>query len=139
MNPRLAEIFSSRPETRHPTAAPFRVGQVWQVLRGDQIGAQLLIVKIDRDPGLDPVVHVTVKGPLYTSGGSTLEAIPHLPFTAEALRASDLHLVGKVDPVPEDWRSMHEDWLDDVASGEAGLFILPADEVLSHIMERLPL
>jgi hypothetical protein len=74
---------------------------------------------------------------LFTKNGNELMGIPHLPFTPEALRASDLELVGQVSRISDDWVEMYEDWQSDAEAGEAGLFSLTVTDILDSIFSRL--
>ena len=54
------------------------------------------------------------------------------------MEASDLTLRGHVDEIPDDWKSMYDDWLGDVEDGDAGMLSLTPEEILGQIMSRLP-
>lgn len=138
MNARLAEIFSSRIDTQTDLEKlEFDRGQVWRIGYGDYEGVTLLIVKRERHETLGNAIHVCIRGPLHTRNGNELMGIPHLPFTPEALRASDLELVGHLSQISNDWVEMYEDWQSDARHGEAGLFSLTVTDILDSIFNRL--
>ncbi len=138
MNARLSELFATRIDTVSDLEQlEFQSGQVWTVQSGRYDGLQILVVKTERHPTMGVAVHVSVRGPLTTEGGSELEGIPHLPFTPEAMRHSGLQLTGFISELPDDWQDMYEDWLSDAEMEEAGLFSLPLREILDTIMAKL--
>ena len=138
MNTRLAEIFSPRIDTQTDLESlEFETGQVWRIGYGDYEGVTLLVVKRERHPTLGNAIHICIRGPLFTKNGNELMGIPHLPFTPEALRASDLELVGQVSRISDDWVEMYEDWQSDAEAGEAGLFSLTVTDILDSIFSRL--
>lgn len=140
MHARLSRLFATRIDTQaDKDQLRFETGQVWQLRSGDHAGVELLVVKLEEDILLGQLIHVTVRGPLFTRTGFQLDGIPHLPFLESALQSSDLALVGHVDTVPDDWEMMYYDWQTDVEDGDAGLFSLPADRILTDIMAHLPI
>ncbi len=140
MHARLSRLFATRIDTQSDKhRLEFEPGQVWQIGSGDHAGVELLVVKIEYDDLHGGIVHVTVRGPLFTRSGFELEGIPHLPFLDEALQQSDLYLAGHVEAVPDDWRDMYRDWVSDAEAGDAGLFSIPAGDILNDIMAHLPL
>lgn len=140
MHARLSRLFATRIDTKaDQDRLDFEPGQVWQIGRGPHSGVELLVVKTETDPELGKLVHVSIRGPLFTSSGFQLEGIPHLPFLDSALQISPIFLVGYISgPVPDDWCEMYEDWVKDASEGEAGLFSLTVGEILNEIMARLP-
>ncbi|MFC6198904.1 hypothetical protein [Ponticaulis profundi] len=140
MNARLSRLFATQIDTLADRGTlQFEAGQVWEIDEGEFSGVQLLVVKTEMDEDLGQIVHVTVRGPLQTLGGSELDGIPHLPFLHSALDQSDLTLAGHVERVPGDWRPMYDDWVQDAEEDEAGVFSLSAGRVLGDIMARLPI
>lgn len=139
MDARLSRLFATRIDTYADKGRlAFEPGQVWQILGGDYSGVELLVVKTETDDRHGKLIHVTVRGPLFTRTGFQLDGIPHLPFLETALQSSRLQLVGHVDDIPSDWVDMYTDWINDAEAGDAGLFSLPAHEILSEIMSHLP-
>ncbi len=139
MDARLSRLFATRIDTlADKDQLEFEPGQVWQVIGGDYSGVELMVVKTEMDDYHGKLVHVTVRGPLFTRTGFELEGIPHLPFLDTALQKSRLTLVGHVDVIPGDWEDMYQDWVSDAEAGDAGLFSLPAHEILQEIMSHLP-
>lgn len=138
MNTRLAEIFSTRIDTQVDLERlEYEEGQVWRIGYGEYEGVTLLVTHREQHPTLGNAIHICVRGPLHTKNGNELMGIPHLPFTPEALRASDLELVGHVTTISDDWVDMYEDWLEDALAGEAGLFSLTVTDILESIFNRL--
>ena len=133
----LNRVFSYRYETFDDDNCEFEPGQVWKIGSGMFEGTTLLIVHSEFHPQLGKGIHVSVRGALVLEGDEILDGIPHLPFTLEALRASDLVQTGYLSDIPKDWQGMYNDWMDDVGSGDAGLFNLPVEEILEEIMQRL--
>lgn len=139
MHARLSRLFATQINTHTDKGAlQFEPAQVWQIARGEYAGVQLLVVKTEFDNRLGDLIHVTIRGPLYTRSGFELDGIPHLAFLDSALQNSNLSLVGHVADIPDDWKEMYSDWLNDVEDEDAGLLSLPAGEILGHIMSRLP-
>lgn len=139
MDARLSRLFATRIDTLSDRGQlAFEKGQVWQIVGGDHAGVELLVVKTEFDDLHGKLVHVTVRGPLFTRTGFELDGIPHLPFLDSALQQSRIHLVGHVDDIPDDWVEMYQDWISDAEAGDAGLFSLPAGEILHEIMSHLP-
>lgn len=139
MHARLSRLFATRIDTQaDKDCLDFEPGQVWQIGRGDHAGVELLVVKIEEDPHHGKLVHVSVRGPLFTRSGFQLDGIPHLPFLDSALQATPIFLVGYVKEMPDGWQDMYNDWVKDANEGDAGLFSLPAGEILNEIMAHLP-
>ncbi|MAI91882.1 hypothetical protein [Ponticaulis sp.] len=138
MNARLSRLFATRIDTVSDIAElEFEAGQIWTMTDDGYAGVSVLVTKVERHKTLGASVHVSIRGTLRTKGGSELEGVPHLPFTPEALAASNLDLIGYINDLPDDWEDMYEDWLSDAEMGEAGLFSLPVCEVLDTIMSKL--
>tara|TARA_B100000678_G_scaffold68923_1_gene56549 strand:- start:9453 stop:9932 length:480 start_codon:yes stop_codon:yes gene_type:complete len=133
----LNRLLSTRYETHSAASSPFAEGQVWRIESGQFAGTSFLIVKTEDHPFLGHAVHVSVRGPLMIEGDPVLDGIPHLPFTIDALEASDVELTGFVTDMVDDWKGMHADWEKDAQTGEAGLFSLPVEDVLTTIMVKL--
>lgn len=133
----LNRVFSTRFDTLDAERSEFEPGQVWRIASGEFTGTTLLIVKAETLSPLGFGIHISVRGPLMVNGESFLDGIPHLPFSPEALRVSDLELTGFLSNMPEDWEDMYQDWEKDALAGEAGYFSLPVSEILLTIMGKL--
>lgn len=133
----LNRVFSYRYETFHDESCGFEPGQVWKIGSGVFKGTSVLIVASEFEPRLGHGIHISVRGPIVLEGDEMLDGIPHLPFTVEALKASDIELTGVLSDIPDDWQGMYEDWMKDVSAGDAGLFNLTVEEILEEIMQRL--
>lgn len=139
MHARFSRLFATRIDTQADKGRlEFEPGQVWQIARGEHAGVEFLVVRIEEDEHHGRLVHVTVRGPMFTKSGFQLEGIPHLPFLDSALQVSPIFLVGYVNEIPDDWKDMYKDWVKDAEAGDAGLFSLTVGEILSEIMARLP-
>lgn len=139
MDARLSRLFATRIDTHADCGRlAFEPGQIWQITGGQHAGVELLVVKTETDDTLGGLIHVSVRGPLYTRTGFQLEGIPHLPFLESALQSSRMELTGHADVIPDDWTGMYQDWISDAEAGDAGLFSLPAHEILEEIMSHLP-
>lgn len=133
----LNRVFSYRYETVRDQNCEYEPGQVWKIRSGLFEGTTLLIVGSEFEQRLGHGIHISVRGPIVLEGDEMLDGIPHLPFTVEALKASDIELTGFLSDIPNDWQGMFEDWMNDVETGDAGLFNLPVEEILEEIMQRL--
>ncbi|MAK61103.1 MAG: hypothetical protein CMK09_09020 [Ponticaulis sp.] len=133
----LNRVFSTRFDTINTAECEFEPGQVWRIAQGEFAGTTLLIVKVDILSPIGLGVHVSVRGPLMVDGEPFLDGIPHLPFSPDAMRVSDLEFTGFLSNMPDDWEEMYFDWEDDALAGEAGYFSLPVSEILLTILGKL--
>jgi hypothetical protein len=99
----------------------------------------LLINRIEHDPRLGAIYHISVFGvrlhnPL-APGGATTE-LPHFPVSRETLDKSCLELQGVRQPNPEYLRGYGE-WREVFDAGKAGVFDIPVAEIVEIVQSAI--
>lgn len=116
--------------------AIYEPGQVWTYrTRPAEPDSRLRVVKLDDHPRFGTVVHIYLEGlamPSPMQPGATLEAIPHMPFTTEALDGSVLECVEEGAALP-DFEDAYEAWAEAFRRGEGGIFRLSVAAALDYL------
>lgn len=117
-------------------SADFAEGQVWSYkTRIGEEGSTVLINKIESDPRLGPIFHISitgvkVKNPRSTSGVTT--ELPHSPVSKKTLDDSVTKLVAKSKPNPQ-YLEGYKEWKSAFDNGDAGIFTIPVQEIVGVI------
>lgn len=115
-------------------------GQVWEYsTRPSERGSTLLINKVESDPKLGLIFHVSVravkvKNSRAPSGVST--DLPHFPVSAQTLEASVTRLLRTESPNPE-CREGYETWRSAFEKGEAGIFTISVAEIVEFVEKAI--
>lgn len=116
------------------SARDYAVGQVWRyhVKPGDE-ASTLQINKIDQDPKLGAIFHISVFG-LHISNprvaGGVLTELPHLPVSKETLDSSVESLTNTpVRPVAYEEGYVH--WKKEFDAGHAGIYTMSVAEIVT--------
>jgi hypothetical protein len=121
-------------------AADFSEGQVWSYkARAGEEGSTLLINKVEVDPGLGPIFHISianvrVKNPRTSSGITT--DLPHFPVSKKTLDESVLKLISKSKANPE-YLAGYKEWKSAFDKGSAGIFTIPVQEIVGFIEKAI--
>jgi hypothetical protein len=115
-------------------------GQVWTFrARAGEEGATLLINKVEEDPRLGAIYHISVFGVRLdnprASGGATTE-LPHFPVSRETLDKSCLELQGVREPNPEYLRGYGE-WREVFDAGRAGVFDISVADIVDIVQSAI--
>lgn len=117
-------------------SADFAEGQVWfYKTRTGEEGSTVLINKIESDPRLGPIFHISiagvkVKNPRSPSGVTT--ELPHSPVSKKTLDDSVTKLVAKSTPNPQ-YLEGYKEWKSAFDNGGAGIFTIPVQEIVGVI------
>ena len=111
----------------------FSAGQVWRYdHRPGEEGSTVEIVRVEREPKLGTVVHVSVHGLRLRNPmapGGTSDRIGHMPFAEDAFRRSVRDVAGEREPDAaaqegyDAWRAAFE-------RGDAGIFTVTLAEAV---------
>lgn len=114
----------------------FARGQVWRYrTRPGEEGSRLLINRIEIEPELGEVFHVSVRALRVRNprvDGGFVGVLPHLPLARAALEASVTALDGIAAPNPA-FLPGYATWRLAFANGEAGTFAVPIADVIDGI------
>lgn len=95
----------------------------------------VLINKVETDPRLGSIFHVSVSGVSVRNsrapGGVTSE-LPHFPVSKQTLEKSCVKLVGK-SPSSEDYLEGYAEWKSAFDQGNAGVFSISIAEIIDGI------
>jgi hypothetical protein len=117
-------------------ARDFLEGQVWSYkTRPGEGNSTLLINKVEIDPRLGAIFHVSVSGVSVknsrVSSGVTSD-LPHFPVSKQTLELSCVNLVGKSPPNAE-YREGYAEWRSAFNQGKAGIFSIPISEIIDGV------
>jgi hypothetical protein len=101
-------------------------GQVWTYkTRLGEESSTLTIVKVETNPTLGVIVHVSLEGlriPNEAAPTGFTHRAAHLPFAEKAIDASVKTLVRSSAP-SEDYREGYDEWRKSFDNGHAGIFM----------------
>ena len=121
-------------------AHDFSEGQVWSYkTRPGEESSTLLINKIEADPALGPIYHISlfkvrVKNAHAPSGFSS--DLPHFPVSKETLEKSCVKRVGYSKPNPE-YLEGYAQWKQAFEQGRAGIFTISVAEIVGVVEQTL--
>jgi hypothetical protein len=117
-------------------ARDFSEGQVWSYkTRPGEENSTLLINKVDTDPRLGAIFHVSisdvsVRNPRAPSGVTS--DLPHFPVSKQTLEQSCVKLLGERSP-NADYREGYAEWRSAFDRGEAGVFSISVSEIIGGV------
>lgn len=121
-------------------ASDFAEGQVWAYrARAGEESSTLLINKIESDPDLGAIYHVSVSGvrvknPHAPSGLTT--DLPHFPVSNKTLEQSCIKIVGHGKPNPQ-YLEGYAEWRGAFNRGNAGIFTISVAEIVDIVESTL--
>ena len=116
------------------SARDYAAGQVWtyHVKPGDE-GSTLQINKVEQDPKLGPIFHISVFGLRISNprvAGGILTELPHLPVSKETLDKSVESLShAAIRPVAYEEGYAH--WKREFDAGHAGIYTMSVAEIVA--------
>ena len=121
-------------------ARDYVAGEVWSFkARAGEDSATLLIDKVESDPKLGAIYHISVSGVRVKNarapGGFTTD-FPHFPVSKAVLDESCIAQVGRAAPNPE-FLEGHADWKRAFDRGAAGVFTIPVVDIIDLIESSL--
>ncbi len=122
------------------SAQDFAEGQVWSYkTRKGEEGSRVLINKIESNPKLGKIFHISVSGVKVKnlripSGIST--DLPHSPVSEETLKKSLTKLIGTSPPNP-DYQEGYQTWKSAFDKGEAGIFTIDVADIVGVIEQAI--
>lgn len=117
-------------------AREFSEGQVWSYkTRNGEQGSKLLINKVEADPKLGSVYHISLSGvhvqnPSAPSGINT--ELPHFPVSKQTLEQSCIKLLGRSEPNPQ-YLDGYSAWKSAFDQGRAGIFTISVAEIVDAV------
>lgn len=121
-------------------AADFSEGQIWSYkARAGEEGSTILINKIESDPKLGQIFHISitglrVKNPRSPSGVTS--ELPHSPVSKKTLDESVTKLVAKSKPNTQ-YLDGYREWKSAFDNGGAGIFTIPVQEIVGVIEKAI--
>ncbi len=121
-------------------AADYAVGQVWSnKTRDGEASSTILINKIDDDPKLGKIFHISVRGVLVSNphapSGVTTD-LPHFPVSEMTLDKSCVKVTGQSDPNPA-YQEGYRIWREAFDPGDAGVFDVSVAEIVGFVEQTL--
>lgn len=122
------------------SAQDFAEGQVWSYkARKGEDKSQVVINKIEIDPKLGKIFHISVSGvkvknPRIAGGIST--ELPHFPVSEETLKRSLIKLKGTKQINP-DYRDGYQTWRSAFDKGEAGIFTIDVAKIVGVVEQAV--
>ena len=122
------------------SAQDFAEGQVWHYkTRKGEESSRVLINKIESNPTLGKIFHISVSGvnvknPGIAGGIST--DLPHFPVSEETLKKSLTKLNGKRQSNP-DYQEGYQTWKSAFDKGEAGIFTIDVAEIVGAVEQAI--
>jgi len=135
----FASVLVSAPQNG-PADSNYKVGQQWSyTARPGEEKSYLIIVKIDNDPKLGRIIHISLRGlkiknPRSPDGIS--DVVSHMPFLESAIEKSGLKLLKEKVDLPDFeegygiWRRAHD-------TGEAGAYSITVAEAVDAMETAL--
>lgn len=117
-------------------SADFSEGQVWSYMaRSGEEGSTLLINKVESDPKLGSIFHISiagvrVKNPSAPTGVTT--DLQHFPVSKKTLDESVIKLISKSKPNAQ-YLDGYREWKSAFDSGKAGIFTISVREIVDAI------
>lgn len=120
--------------------SPYAEGQLWTFrARPGEERATLLINRVESDPKLGEIFHISVFGVRLENpmapGGVTTE-LPHFPVSRETLDKSCLELQGTRAPNP-DYLEGYAEWRGAFDAGKAGVFDIPVSGIVDIVQQAI--
>jgi len=121
-------------------AHDFSEGQVWSYrTRAGEESSTLLIDKVESDPKLGSIYHISVfkvrVKNSHSPTGSSID-LPHFPVSKETLEKSCVKQVGRSKPNPE-YREGYAQWKQAFEQGQAGIFTISVAEIVDVVEKTL--
>jgi hypothetical protein len=115
-------------------ARDYAVGQVWtyHVKPGDE-GSTLQINKVEQDPKLGAIFHISVFGLRITNprvAGGILTELPHLPVSKETLDKS-VESLSHASARPVAYEEGYAHWKREFDAGRAGIYTISVAEIVT--------
>ncbi len=121
-------------------ARGFAEGQVWSYqTRIGEASSRLLINKIEYDPNLGLIYHISisdvrVNNPGAPSGFTT--KLQHAPVSRKTLEQSCIKVLDHASPNPE-YLVGYSEWKIRFTAGDAGVFTVPVSEIVDSIEKAI--
>jgi hypothetical protein len=122
------------------SAQQFAEGQVWEYSsRPSETGSTLLINKVESDPKLGLIFHISVRTVKVknkrASSGFTTE-LPHFPVSTKTLQSSVTRQLRTEPPNPE-YVEGYATWRQAFEQGKAGIFTIPVAEIIEVVEKSI--
>lgn len=122
------------------TAQQFTEGQVWEYSpRPNEKGSTLLINKVESDPKLGAIFHISVRAVKVKNNrapsGVTTE-LSHFPVSGKTLQVSVTKLLRKELPNPA-YLEGYATWRKAFKEGDAGVFTISVAEIVEFIEKAI--
>lgn len=134
----LTTACSSNPTLEDAESAIYQVGDEWiyQTRSGEEIST-FTVIKIDKttiDGEEKNIIHIAISDlSIDDPDGGQITAVPHMPFTEEALNRSALQPFNVVDPIPEEDLTAYQNWRERYLAGDATIFQITIANALNNL------
>ena len=121
-------------------ARDFSEQQVWSYkTRAGEEGSTILINKVENDPKLGQIFHISVAGVRVKNRGApsgVSTELPHFPVSKQTLEASCTKLVGRSAPNPG-YTEGYKQWKRAFDQGKAGVFTISVAEIIQFVEDTV--
>ena len=117
----------------------FTVGQQWHYnTRPQEPNSTLTILKIEKHPNLDIIIHIAIADVLIPSpdGDEPKDTISHMPIDGDVLESSVTTIAQESVPLP-DSAGGYQIWRESFDKGEAGVFSRPVSECVGYMDDAI--
>jgi hypothetical protein len=134
----LLAACSQSPTLENTTSVRYQVGDEWsyQTRPGEHLST-FIVTKIDQatiDGEEQTIIHIAVTElAIDHPEGGQVTAVPHIPFTEEALHRSAVQPFDVVDPIPQEYLDAYQNWAERYKSGDAAVFQTTIGSALDNI------
>lgn len=121
-------------------AGKYQVGDKWKFqARPGEDNAALTVVKVESNPKVGTIVHISIEGvhiknPRSTNGFN--ETVAHMPFAEDAIEKSVTRLIAKGSPLPP-FEDGYWQWRTAFENNQGGVFYVTVGEGLDFLEKGL--
>lgn len=133
---------SESPTLETGTSSRFQVGDEWtyQTRPGEGLSS-FIVTKIDKttlDGEEQNIIHIAiVELAMEHPDGGQITAVPHMPFTENALNRSAMQPFNVVDPIPQEYLDAYQTWAERYEAGDASIFQTTIATALNNLQATL--
>ena len=118
----------------------YKVGQVWSYkTRPSEEQSTITIVKLETDPKLGKIVHISVTGLKIKTPNSELDYttdIGHMPFAEKAIDKSVVKLINENGDLPN-YEEGYAEWRHEFEENKAGIYKITIAEAIAKAEKHL--
>jgi hypothetical protein len=118
-------------DNKNANSMKFQAGQLWRYrTRPKEPKSRILIQRVEQHEKLGDIVHIRVTNLVFKGPNGNVDALPHLPYSGEALRKCLTTFESSGNDVPSDYLAGYKMWREAFDAGKGGIFTLDVASVL---------